>query len=179
MKNKYFLLLFFAAFCCMGVQCKEEEPDKIEELAKLPPATTKGRNTIGCLINGKAWPMSSEGFHRKQVFYGDRLFINYETLFSQFDLNESISIMSKLIKTEGTHTITFSNPDNEFIIVNYEGDKFSSDYSPNKDGFAIIKIIRLDSLNHILSGSFNFTLKNSSGKKQITVEHGRFDYQYQ
>ncbi len=69
MKNNYYLLLFFAAFCYMGVQCKEEEPDKVEELAKLPPATTKGRNTFGCLINGKAFPYGALGEHIKLAYY--------------------------------------------------------------------------------------------------------------
>lgn len=179
MKNKYTLLLLFAAFCCMNVQCKEEEPDKIEELAKLPPATAKGRNTFGCLINGRAWPMSSEGFHRKQVFYGDRIFINYQTKLNQFDINESVSIMSKLIKTTGTHKIKFDDIDEEFIVINYDDDDYTSSYKSNKNGTATLNITRLDSVNHILSGTFSFSLKNMSGTKQVNVEHGRFDYFYQ
>lgn len=50
MKNKYTLLLFFAAFCCMGVQCKEKEEEKgpvlAEELAKGPKETTGGYKTF-------------------------------------------------------------------------------------------------------------------------------------
>lgn len=179
MKNKYSLVLLLATFCCLGVQCKEDEPDKIEELAKLPPATTKGHNTFGCLINGKAWPMSSEGFHRKQVFYGDRIFINYQTKFNQFDINESISIMSKRIKTTGTHTIKFDDVDEEFIVINYDNDDYTSSYKSNENGFATLNITRLDSINHILSGTFSFSLKNMSDTKQVNVEHGRFDYFYQ
>lgn len=180
MKNNYYLLLLFAAFCCMGVQCKKEEPDKVEELTKLPPATTKGRNTFGCLINGKAFPQSSEGYHEKMVYYNDgELFINYSTNFSTFDLNESISIMLKRLKSEGSYLIEFGSPIEEFIVVYSKEERFSSTANTNNVGSVTIIITRLDTINQVVSGTFSFKLKNDSGNKEVSVEHGRFDFQYQ
>ncbi|MFA7380193.1 MAG: hypothetical protein WC150_07020 [Bacteroidia bacterium] len=180
MKNNYYLLLLFAAFCCMGVQCKEEEPDKTEELAKLPPATTKGRNTFGCLINGKAFPQSSEGYHEKQCdYYFNKFYLSYSTNFSQFNINTFISIMSKKIKTEGLFMIGLTNPSEEFVQVHYEDENYSSNNQFNINNYAKINISRFDTANNIVSGTFSFKLKNDSGNKEVSVEHGRFDYQYQ
>ena len=179
MKNKYTLLLLFAAFCCMGVQCKEEEPDKIDELAKLPPATTKGRNTFGCLINGKAFPQSSEGYHQKQVYYYDgELFVSYSTMFNSFDANEVITIRTNKIDSEGQFTIEPIAGEDQFS-VNTGGELYSCRYFPDsKDRKALITISRLDSINHIISGKFSFKAKAMQGNKEVSIEHGRFDFQY-
>jgi hypothetical protein len=53
MKNKQFFLLLFTLVAIAGVQCKKES-----ELDKLPPATTTGAQTLGCLINGDAFILS-------------------------------------------------------------------------------------------------------------------------
>src|SRR5688572_4991119 len=46
-----FCLLFFQLFF---TSCEEDETEK------LPPITTEGKNTLGCLINGKVWlPVTS------------------------------------------------------------------------------------------------------------------------
>ena len=50
------LLLFLASLSCLSLHCKKEEPQKEED--KLPPLTTEGKQTFGCLMNGKAWPDS-------------------------------------------------------------------------------------------------------------------------
>ncbi|MFA7378910.1 MAG: hypothetical protein WC150_00495 [Bacteroidia bacterium] len=181
MKNKYSLLLLFAAFCCMGVQCKEEEPDKIDELAKLPPATSKGRNTFGCLINGKAFPQSSEGYQQKQVYYyNGELFIDYSTQFNAFDVNQAITIRTKQIHSEGTFLIEADSDDDEhFTVITYD-ELYSSFFFPNfEDRKATITISRLDSINHIISGKFSFKAKAMQGNKEVSVENGRFDFQYQ
>ena len=64
MKNKYTLLLLFAAFSCLGIQCKKER-----EIDKLPDATTTGNGAFGCLINGRAWPIDEKGDHGYFLFY--------------------------------------------------------------------------------------------------------------
>ncbi|MBP6302035.1 MAG: hypothetical protein KBB37_03765 [Bacteroidia bacterium] len=180
MKNKYSLVLLLAAFCCMGVQCKEDEPDKTEELAKLPPATTKGRNTFGCLINGKAFPQSSEGYHEKMVYYYDgELFVSYSTMFNSFDANEIITIRTNKIHSEGIFQIEPIAGEDQFS-VNTGGNLYSCRYFPShEDRNALITITRLDSINHIISGKFSFKAKTRQGDKEVSVEHGRFDFFYQ
>ena len=39
--------------------CKKDDPKPKTELEKLPPATQEGKDTFGCLVNGKAWVIES------------------------------------------------------------------------------------------------------------------------
>lgn len=179
MKNKYSFLLLFAAFCCLGVQCKEDDDSYAKELAKLPPYTKKGYNTFGCLINGKAFPQSSEGYHRRLMyFYGGELHINYQTLFNDFDINESITIKTNKISSVGEYYILPVVGEDQFS-VKFQDESYGSIYPSNTGVFVYIGIDRLDTINQIVSGRFSFTLNDLSGAKKVTVEHGRFDYQYQ
>ena len=181
MKNKYTLLLFFAAFCCLGVQCKKDDDSYAKELAKLPPYTKKGNNTFGCLINGKAFPQSSEGYHQTQWYYynGD-LFINYSTQFNTFDANQSITLRTNQIHSEGTFLIEAIVSNNEQFTVITDNELYSSSYFTNStDKKALITITRLDSINHIISGTFTFKARAIQSDKEVSVEHGRFDLFYQ
>lgn len=61
MKHLIYILTVLA-LPLMALQCKKDNPveancqgDIACELAKLPPATTEGKGTFGCLVNGKAW----------------------------------------------------------------------------------------------------------------------------
>ncbi len=51
MKNIAIIILIFVAFACNDK--KDEIP--LSEVEKLPPATTYGANTAGCLVNGIAF----------------------------------------------------------------------------------------------------------------------------
>lgn len=180
MKTNYLVLFLFAAFCCLGVQCKEDEPDKIEELAKLPPATTKGLNTFGCLINGKAWPADIVGQRVIQVYYYDsEFFLQYLINNGSFDMNSAISLRTDDIKDTGVFYIKYRDFDKDFANVYYSDIFYSSSDQINVNDSARVQINRLDTVKHILSGTFSFSLKNMSGTKQVNVEHGRFDYFYQ
>lgn len=174
MKNKYTLLLLFAALSCLGIQCKEERT----ELEMLPPVTTYGAGTFGCLINGRAWPVYEKGNQNYFLFYhAGRLDLTY-TVYSTsgLTLDEGITISTKAINKSGVHWIPF-NDDNVFTIL-YREEIFLSTSDVNKNGFAYINITRLDSLNRIVSGTFSFSLYNYWGTKRISVEEGRFDLPY-
>jgi hypothetical protein len=178
MKNKYTLLLFFAAFCCMGVQCKEDDDSYAKELAKLPPYTKKGYNTFGCLINGKAFPQSSEGYHQKQVYYyNGELHINYSTMFNSFDANEAITVRTNKIHKEGAFTIEPILGEDQFTVITGGDDGFYSTilFQSPIERRAAITITRLDSINHIISGTFSFKARSIQSDKEVSVEHGRFD----
>ena len=52
MKNKTFILMFG---CILTLALLQSCDDSVTELEKLPPATQTGKNTFGCLVEGKAW----------------------------------------------------------------------------------------------------------------------------
>ena len=50
--KKYLLIATALAFTMC---CKKTETNPLDaEIAKLPPITKEGKNTFGCLVNGKA-----------------------------------------------------------------------------------------------------------------------------
>lgn len=50
----------------------DNDPNPKTELEKLPPATQEGKNTFGCLVNGKAWvtktSIDAVAFYQEGVF---------------------------------------------------------------------------------------------------------------
>ena len=46
---------------------------KTEEIDKLPPITMEGKNTFGCLVNGKSWIPETDG-----GLFNEKLSVRYE-----------------------------------------------------------------------------------------------------
>jgi|JI7StandDraft_1071085.scaffolds.fasta_scaffold26732_3 hypothetical protein len=174
MKNKYTLLLFFAAFNFLGVQCKEERT----ELEMLPPVTIYGAGTFGCLINGRAWPVYEKGNQNYFLFYhSGRLDLTYTVDNGPSVMFENIVISTNKVNKPGVYWIKYELPGN-FFNITYGDELFISDSKSNENSFLYLNISRLDSVNRIVSGTFSFSLYNYWGTKRISVEEGRFDLPY-
>lgn len=173
MKNKYSLLLLFAVFSSLGIQCKKERT----ELDMLPPVTTYGAGTFGCLINGRAWPVYEKGNQNYFLFYhAGRLDLMYTVYAVDGSDYERIVISSDKVNKPGIYWI--KNDDNNFFTISYRHELYLSNSAINLDRYLYLNISRLDSVNRIVSGTFSFSLYNYWGTKRIRVEEGRFDLQY-
>lgn len=170
---KLFLLLI--SFSCLSLHCKKES-----ELDKLPPATAIGANTFGCLLNGKAWPMGRSGYHYNYVFYENGvLHIQHGIKANEHSPvdNEWLSFSTNKIHTTGAYFIPFTY-DTDFVSINYNDIFYLTGTIGVPNGTAYITISRLDSLNNIVSGTFDFSIYNQEGTKQMKVSSGRFDFHY-
>ena len=167
-------LLLSTALSCLSLHCKKEEPS---EMSKLPPITNYGAQTFGCLINGKAWP-TELGFQSTDYYMGS-LTVDYHTTYPDFSLKESVYLyVDQNFFKEGDYTINFNQGVSINTIVKING-KTYWDHDPiNQLGFAHLTISRLDTVNHYISGTFNFTLYSADGKSKVEIENGRFDYKY-
>ena len=182
MKNKYTLLLLFTAFCCISLQCKKERT----ELEMLPPVTSYGANTFGCLINGRAWPVYEKGRHIIDAqYYNGKLNISY-TIYEPDPnggwglgtVKEYIGFTTDKIHSNGAHSLNYELGVTGFGLE-YKGVNYTARYDTNKGVLCYIYMHRLDSVKHILSGEFSFSLADREGKSRVNVEHGRFDIFYQ
>lgn len=172
MKNNYTLLLLFAAFCCLNVQCKKER-----EIDKLPDATTTGNGAFGCLINGRAWPVDEKGDHNYFLFYhAGRLDLMYTVYAIDGSDYERIVISTNKVNKPGVYWI--KSDDQDYYTIGYEGISYRSNSSINRDRYLYLNISRLDSVQRIVSGKFTFSLYNKQGTKKISVDEGRFDLRY-
>ncbi|WP_347156396.1 hypothetical protein [Pontibacter chitinilyticus] len=156
---------------------------------KLPEPTTKGANTFACKVNGKAWiPDAGGSFSGKKlsVLYSDLFkpqvnFVLFATRINKED-NTSIQLALEDVRTTGTQYFDFdTNPypnelhyKNHAMYVEYKPGKAS--YITNTHYTGIVNFTRVDTVNHIIAGTFAFTAENTDGSGQvIKVTEGRFD----
>lgn len=150
----------------------------------LPPATQTGQNTVGCLINGQPYipdgaPGSFSGPH--PVFGG--LSSNYSGLglgiriqafsknYRYLDLYTSDHIL-------GLHLLNTGDYKNNTVI----GRRHYGEYISDEGGYQItsskytgwINLTKVDTVSGIVSGTFEFTGADSSGRT-VSITNGRFD----
>ena len=171
MKAKSILLLGLITIFCTGMMCEcDDEPGE----PQLPPETTTGENTFGCLVNGKVWRNGGVGFPNYSLavqqlndtsviiqayrdndtsYSGFLLFVvDYELGVKRFNLNSN--------KTFITYTNLSYKNNNECI------------YEKMNNGF--IEFSRFDISQNIVSGIFQSNGYNTNcGNIEIT--QGRFD----
>jgi hypothetical protein len=186
MKNHTLLLLLLPLF---ALQCKKDKDkdacpdgDKACELAKLPPLTTEGKGTFGCLVNGKAWLPGSTTLNPKlRSIYADEessyyLGGNYNPeddvgTYIEFNISDfKLSVQSYSLEqyvrdtsSEGIYTFCWNN----------DGCSRKSFFTnENQTGF--LNVSYVDSAQQIISGTFNFNALASNGET-VCVTDGRFD----
>jgi hypothetical protein len=168
-----------------NIQCKKSTPPP----NILPAMTQEGKNTFGCKINGEVWiPYYQCGLitifskckelqtvvnyadtTTKLPFYID-LTVSREIgggSFTSFDIRAEILKTGKI---------------DSFLNVTYRRDSFSYDpQHPISPATNAIIVTKIDAVNQIISGTFYFTLYNSSYgsiSDSLVVTDGRFDVTY-
>ncbi len=160
------LLLLLTSLSCLSLHCKKES-----ELEKLPPATTTGRQTFGCLVNGKAFRAKIGSCKMYRGVYHDGLVEMEVELVDRRIYFATEGIITK----PGDYFIPYTPPQNNVFV--YQGDGYFISYN-TPSGYAFLRITRLDSIQHYIAGQFDFTLFNSSGTASVHVSNGRFDLKY-
>ncbi|MFC4263684.1 hypothetical protein ACFOWM_12385 [Ferruginibacter yonginensis] len=177
MKKYYFVIIFigssFIFFSCKKSKIIEDQ---------LPPITQVGANTFGCLINGKLY--TPKGFEQNKP--------NFDMI---VDPNNNGNVDIRTFRKDGLKTSSLS-----FSCFNiFSSDIFIlpfSDIFPNyiddinsnvcyfvssQNNFrkGSLKITRYDLTNKIISGTFEFTLFDSTiSCDTIHITQGRFDKKF-
>ena len=193
MKKIFFLLLSFIAISCSKDNSIETPADQ------LPPITTTGANTAGCIINGKVLiPKNGSqaiggsplygltiggGIHFNAPIIGDNYFyVSIQNLKDSGGGGVYIHF-NDMTQGAGIYTIGQSNgdyymngPNNPQIIARtYDSTNTGKIFysSPNSGS---INVTRFDYNNGIYSGTFNCTLYNKDNPLDIIhLSDGRFD----
>jgi hypothetical protein len=185
---KFFCLLLVLP--CLALQCNKDkddpDPDNGNGKEQLPPATQSGENTFGCLVNGKVWRPKDDGFwsSKLKASYGrGTLGIKVEK-----DNNSKREIISIGVLEEayelGIHKINGSDhPKNNASFINQvkeENNITECIYKTDSINTGYLKLTRVDSIENIVSGRFEFTAVNDScgDVDTIRVTKGRFDIKY-
>jgi hypothetical protein len=167
-----FLLLLLVA----NIQCKKSAPPP----NILPPVTQEGKNTFGCKVNGEVWTPYSTC----NVFYGRRCKeLGFEVRQSDslhklpisFNLGTASDTDSSsfLMYTPATNITQTGNVIDSVVLLFFKSGSQFYHYPPSYTSGAV-NVTKLDTVNHIMSGTFSFTLYNSNGDSAVVTD-GRFD----
>ncbi|MBN1183534.1 MAG: hypothetical protein JXB49_14690 [Bacteroidales bacterium] len=174
--NKSFVVIVkaiaFIIFVLLFLGCDEKQ--KIE----LPPITSSGENTMGCLIDGRIFIANYSSIFDPAVQADyiplfNRYNADYLSL-TGFSKNETIgiSLVNATIRTNSSYILNDSLNDGW-----YYDREMIIDYYSNSSYTGEIFIIKLDTINYIISGTFWFDAVSEDGEL-VEIRDGRFDIVY-
>jgi hypothetical protein len=178
--STYLLLLFIAiVFSCTSCQLFYNEDEPKTELEKLPPITQSGKNTFGCLVNGKAYVVPNT-MTVVAIYQGDMVQIHGSVDdFVSKDQNITIILFDPINVNEEYNLTNLPNHRAMFRNTKIIGAKNYLtcwyEYENTYKGKLILS--KIDRINFIISGTFEFSTVNQECDT-IRITDGRFDIQY-
>jgi hypothetical protein len=172
--RKLLLILITTFTLC---SCDKDNDKPTNPVSQLPPATQVGANTFGCLINGEPFVVSNTS-NQTAIYQDGGLLIggqkNINNNFSQVSVFISETSIGEIIAENNSYVLNSNTvPKGEYYIENQNCFYFtSSNYSGS------ITITKLDNINFIVSGTFEFKSISDNCEGIIDITNGRFDLQY-
>jgi hypothetical protein len=156
---------------------------KTEEIDKLPPITTEGKNTFGCLVNGKAWIPETNG-----GLFNEKLYARYENgglnIQAKLRVNNDEIYQSLSVSANFTNLGKYQIPPPPFDGKFYFNLKNKPMGTIECTSYKCIpedteiEILYLDTSKRIISGTFSYkNLTNRCGDI-VNITDGRFDVRY-
>ena len=147
--------------------------DLRSEFEKLPPRTKDGKNTFGCILNGKAWVVSSTidvtAFYQMNVF-------QMNAVIAETNRHQAIGMALLGGLSEGSIYDLTNDPQSQ-AAFGWEQVEQNCTYDIDKTISGRISISTLNESKAILAGTFDFVTV-TPGCDTIVVTDGRFDVQY-
>ena len=192
MKNSL-IILSLISFLFLASSCPKKDggPSNLQTKKEtLPPITQDGANTFGCLVNGKVWlPYRTDGHPSLNVQYYQGQFLlsvnkdsGTETSQGIYQIMEGMTWSYKPVYGTGTYYFKSApgggSPGAEFV------NNSCNFWSDNRDSLnTYVTITKLDSINRIISGTFNLVYIPSINETlgncdTIKITNGRFDAIY-
>jgi hypothetical protein len=174
--SMFFLVLLTLLLKCEGCLkfIEEEEPET--ELEKLPPATQEGKNTFGCLVDGKAWvaktSIDASSFYQEGIL--SIMMADSKGAFIIYILDENLAEREYHLPTQVTEYV--KNAAEYFSF----SEKNCDNYITIDDHTGTLKITYLNQQwgKWIISGTFEFEGYSDKCQKTIKITDGRFDLNY-
>lgn len=192
-------LLVSISMLVFVLSCKKEDLTYLQKYPGLPDATQSGLITAGCLINGKPWVANKDYIFADRAVYAQYGQLSYnigrdERLFMWFDKvvsknKDEIAIYDKFIfDITAIKELGIYNPSNtsKFKIEFGQSDyihNISTSYILDSRVDPYINITKLDTINKIVSGQFDFRVVRKyftyiDYNDTIRISKGRFDALY-
>ena len=180
---KPILYTFLLILLCNIISCSSCKKNALDSNG-LPAATQTGANTFGFLLNGKPWtPQGFNGTANLEINvdlgYNNGIFgiSGYRTITNNFTQYVGLGISDSLNFISFPATLLLSKRSLYQIGVS-RNDSCSIDYydsSVYRAGKLVIN--KFDTINGIISGTFNATLYKK-GCDTVKITEGRFDMKF-
>ena len=156
----------------LTISCCNKDDDNTET---LPPATQTGAGTFACKVNGTSYIDTSGGYFNcfYQLVDGDYYFgISGE---DENNILRVIALASNAFEIEEglQYTLTCDEPNNHYGEVGFTNQLVNSNTCNSNYGSMIIS--KLDFINNIVSGTFEFDIVHPNTGETIEIREGRFD----
>jgi hypothetical protein len=177
MKSPFSIFSNVLMACLLLSACEREAPQPADPIDLLPPATQTGENTLGFLLDGEPWTPNRlfQGDYRKS----DGRF-NIHTRNEKYDEDGdpigstfSIGSINTQLFDEGNYQITeYGNLSAGiyFLVGCY--------YVSFSDEPGMLDISRLDTLERIISGTFQCRVISEDCSDTLSITGGRFDVSF-
>jgi hypothetical protein len=175
MKNITILTLLLALIVL--VNCEDDFPDE------LPPVTTTGENTFGALMNGEVYVPNGSALSLAIDFEfpeapNYQLFINTLRSSNESEIKDAkLRIKQPEIRDIGVYNLFEASA--EYRGIRYQHSEEYDTLSNRKCGDLIgtLEVIRLDTINKIISGTFDIVMVKSDQPYDncLEITNGRFD----
>ena len=188
MKNNYIILLFcvvFAAPFWLASCIKTTDAPLPQPVLQLPPYTTEGKNTIGCLIDGEVFAVTNNASGILCEYYFNSFepqlygtFGVYGKKISRPQRYVGINIDTAVFDTGVYNIATFTNALDERATVMLEKESFQRFYC-HRGMYGWLHIKKLDTTTKIASGTFEFDAVNENDPSDtVKIRQGRFDAKF-
>jgi hypothetical protein len=181
-------IILLSSFCLCNCH---KPPSQVEY--QLPPITDTGAGTFGCKINGKVWvpylqcnpyngPYIEFLCYLRPVYGGSKtaLAIAMSTTNSYFSPGGKSTFHIEMERSFNTITGTGNIIDSLNIQLNQSGESAFSYKNYIGRGDSHFDVTKFDTINNIISGTFNMTLYRGFGNNPVVdsvlVTDGRFDF---
>jgi hypothetical protein len=173
--------LYLYAALLLLTQCSKCKDDP-EPLTELPRTTQDGKNTMGCLVNGRAWtPKGNNGTanfhaHYDPTFDGGTLQVSAYRYPKRGGQLQDVNLLCTNVSGPGSYPITlggdvdatFYDDARQQACKRYGGPTLT--YRRGQ-----LTVTRLDLQAGIVAGTFAYTL-GKPGCDSVRITDGRFDY---
>jgi len=154
--------------------CDSDDNNDCQGIDCLPPATTTGEGTFGCLVNGEPYVDNSGAFNCFYQFVDGEYYFNIGSDNEQAGLNQIIiGSTAKEISNNIPIELNY-NSFNEFYaeigLLSTQGDFTTTDI---QDG--IVTFTEFNTNSNIVSAIFEFNITVLETGEIIEITEGRFD----
>lgn len=168
-----FLTLLSILFLSAFGSCNLFNPEPKSELEKLPPATMEGKNTFGCLVNGKAW-VTKTSTDVTSFYQSGALQVSAGIDESGRDQGISLILLNSVVQGASYDLTNDPQYQSSFSWIKSPMICF---YEAENTLIGNLTITKLDQTNLIIAGRFEFTTVVANCDT-IRVTDGRFDLLY-